>query len=165
MYCAEVANSHAKELLPHWLPLEGQKLVNASTEYPELYQALVQNTTLEPDGSTNILLPDFRGRFLRECLQGEFPGQKKDYLTALPKKTPIAFNSKGAHSHSFYSGTELMTSDHCAGHANACAGERVECSAAGSHKHEVTGGGDLETRPVSLYIDFLLRVSNPSTSP
>jgi microcystin-dependent protein len=160
MYCAAVGNGPAAALAPNWLPVEGQTLTNADDNYPELYQALTENSTLEPDGGTTVVLPDLRGFFIRACTHDEVPGQSHPFQTALPMTTPIAFDSKGDHNHTINSGTSLGTSDHCSGHDNAYGGNTVAVDSAGDHSHSVTGGGDTETRPVNLALDFLIRVKN-----
>jgi microcystin-dependent protein len=146
-----------------YLPCDGRVVATAS--YPDLF-AVIGNRfkgSSTSDGTTTFTLPDLRGYFLRGIGGTGGAGSIGDVqqdTTRLPRTafTGIA-NTAGVHTHTNACGA-YMRSD---GSPNWNSGRENDgrTSADGDHTHSVTinGGGDSETRPVNIGVQWIIRVS------
>lgn len=142
-----------------WIPCWGQAV--AAATYPDYatYVGILYGGT-----AANPALPDLRGRFPRGAgaRAGESfaVGQVLTALTALPQSGTFTLDTAGVHSHSFPNVPGWNnSSDRCKGHDNAQWNDGNGLStAAGAHSHTITGGGDAESRPTNLYLDFIVKV-------
>jgi hypothetical protein len=115
------------------------------------------------DGTTTFTLPDLRGYFLRGIGGTGGAGSIGDVQQDTTRLPRTAFtgvtNTAGIHSHTNASGA-YMRSD---GGPNWNSGRENDgrTSADGNHTHTVTinGGGDSETRPVNIGVQWIIRVS------
>ena len=71
-------------------------------------------------------------------------------------------STDGNHNHTLnYVPTDHFNSDYCAGHDNAAwNGSNVNLSQAGSHVHSVTSGGDAESRPINVALDYIIKFAD-----
>lgn len=135
----------------NWRPCHGGFL--ATQQFPALYEAI--GTTYGSDPNLGFRLPDYRGYFLRGRNRGtsndpDMPnrsiGTTEQYATAVPNNP-------------FVTHVPRLPVD-----------SNEELNAAG-HEHKVsnwtddrltqtnTGGGDAETRPTNIALDFIIRVA------
>lgn len=144
-----------------WLPCWGQS-VSAAT-YQDLDDAI--NTTYGGTGA-NFALPDLRGRFVRGAHNKPGSpvafsvGQVLTSLTAQPQSGQFSLDAGGSHSHAAPSVPGWSnSSSYCAGYDNAQWNDgSVATSSNGAHTHTVTTGGDSESRPVNLYVEYIIKV-------
>lgn len=160
-----------------WLLCDGRALLR--TEYPELFAVI---GTAHGDGGDpdRFHLPDYRGRFLR----GDAAGTKnRDFgpreisasggaasgvgsyqkdSTRLPRSKDFLTNHGGHHGHT-------INIEHTAsrnpngGQRNTVASPDTDSnhpktSQNGNHNHTVVDGGDQETRPTNIAVNFMIRV-------
>ncbi len=150
----------ANLLTQGWLPCWGQ-LVSMS-DYPDL-QGFIANL-YGGDNVTTIALPDLRGRFIRGAGGNGGPiAQVQTYATAAPSTGSFTLDDGGAHTHNFPNVPGWNNySDRCSGHSTynwnggtaATAGPQPNPT----HTHTVTGGGDGESRPINIYVDYIIKV-------
>lgn len=135
--------------------------------------------TADTDTMTNFNLPDLRGRFLRGVDQGALHdrgatarttaipmggGNAADLVgtfevdsTALPT-IPFGTSTNGNHAHS-YSRADRGPTGNGGSYFYLTGGEvGAGTGAAGDHQHSVGGGGDPETRPENLSVNYLIRL-------
>ncbi len=154
-----------------WVALRGQT-VNR-TQYPLLFAQVVRicqgpagdraAQVYQPDPTSgSFILPDLRGDFLRAADGRNFCGEELDYLTARPVTTAFTTNNTGSHTHTAPIPNDWDDSGiiHAAGHdltrANPSAPPLSQ--SAGSHSHSIAGGGDAESRPRNLSVEYLVKV-------
>ena len=121
-------------------------------------------------------VPDLRGAYLRGAgvsatgwgAVGNLPGARQEDSTARPKipfETPA---TEGAHGHRFNmhatSGdTNLTNWDQVSASGKSggwyAPGGSVEAGS-GTHKHTVSVGGDPETRPKSVFVNWILKATD-----
>ncbi len=159
-----------------WLLCNGQALTSA--QYPELYSVL--GTTwgngsggINGGGANNFNVPDLRGEFMRgadlgrNVDNGRTLGSSQDQATKAPATAFTGTtNSTGAHTHTNTAIQTPASIAHDGGDfaASACCGTyygtiTVQSSSAGDHSHTVniTGGGDAETRPRNVAMNFIIK--------
>ena len=144
-----------------WLPCTGNPIPVAT--YPELYQAI--GNTYGGD-SQNFALPDLRGYFVQGV---DYSGQAtggvgttQPYTTRLPRNTQLPFttDSQGQHRHTAPNlpdtyGECLIVAGWDMAEWNA---NQLELTtAAGAHTHTIDAGGDLETRPLNVNVDYIIK--------
>jgi len=107
-------------------------------------------------------LPDLRGLFVAGPTDIRIVGNVASFTTALPRNA-FTTSSDGKHGHTLnYVPEGHFTSDYCAGHDNAAwNGECVNVSNAGEHGHASIAGGDAETRPINLALDYIIKFADP----
>ncbi len=156
-----------------WLPCDGSAI--SRTVYAELF-AVIGTAHGGGDSKTTFNLPDYRGRFQRgvnygaandpdagsrlPATSGGAPGNQvgsvQSGATALPL-TSFTTDRAGEHNHivphlpvdnSWY---KIAGSHYGGWNPNS-----VDTSKDGNHKHTISGGGDAETRPVNLYVNYII---------
>ena len=157
-----------------WLYCNGDSI--SRTDYEELF-AVIGTANGGGDNSTTFNLPDFRGTFLRGTDQGTNRdpnasdrlaavdgGNSGDnvgsvQLSAIGQPCANLITSfDGKHIHSLKSIPVGKSSYHTGGDALANWNEGSgKTDVAGNHNHEITGGGDKETRPVNVYNYFIIK--------
>jgi microcystin-dependent protein len=149
-----------------WLPCYGQPL--DALEYGGLFEVVRH---FFGGSAGTFSLPDLRGMFVRGARTDDRPGPggtlgtSQDDRTARPSgERPFEAALTGGHGHSLnFLPTEAQRSYHSAGRTTAAFGAAdTKVDAAGEHWHTITGGGDAETRPVNLYVDFIIKFAEPA---
>jgi microcystin-dependent protein len=142
------------------------------------------------DGVNVFDFPDFRGRFIRGTSHGtprdpdrasrsasqtggnagDMVGSLQAWATGNPQQ-PFAVVNAGAHTHTCanipnqYHNAAYGASGPAAYNCMEWTGDWTSTSAAGNHSHSLLGG-DAETRPENLYLDWLIALDNlPDTPP
>jgi microcystin-dependent protein len=167
-----------------WLACDGAAY--ATEDFSDLNAWIYYN--YGGDGVSVFNVPDLRGNFLRgtnhsvgrdpDAIQrhalntggatGDATGSAQGYATALPASVKAA--SAGAHSHNI---ARIPQNDHhvALGASGPAAyncmvwTDAVTTSTTnGAHSHSVTGG-DKETRPANVYLDWLISSHNLSSAP
>ncbi len=164
----------------------GWKLCDGSAldinEHPDLYQSIGELWGYGGDGAGGqyFSLPDMRGRFLRGTSRGSTQDPNRGSRTPLGNgdsdqtgsyqnnatkrpNTNFVTNTAGAHSHTY---TRTHGFGHLSGYPrfefkNDGGGPSYSTSStsvAGNHSHTITGGGDLETRPKNVYVDYIIKL-------
>lgn len=135
------------------------------SDYQDLYNVI--GTTfnqLKIDNTKYFNLPDFRGMFLRGAdNSGRKLGSTQDWSTGIPK-IPFTTGSAGGHNHSVSGDNSTDNNDHTwtgafAGSDTQTIRFNLNTSSAGNHTHPVLGG-DSETRPINVSINFIIKVLN-----
>ena len=140
-----------------WLLCDGSTFNGAT--YLEL-QTVLGGTTL----------PDLRDKFLRgNPSSGRTLGSLQAYATARPNAA-FQTNISGYHSHwggkmEFYDDPnifaygklELTGTGWVGSNTNALKQGLAETSSNGNHSHTITGGGDSETRPVNVSVNYIIK--------
>lgn len=169
-------------------PPDGWLLCNGSTvsrtEFADLF-AVIGTLNGSGDGTTTFNLPDYRGRFHRGVdagtgrdpdaagrhaanaggVGGDSPGSIESRATAVPSGTDKKFvtNETGDHVHSVDrlptdSSWYKIAGSH---YAKWNSGTKTS-SSAGAHTHTVNGGGDVDTCPPNVYVNYLIYYGNKS---
>ncbi|MGW0995743.1 phage tail protein [Streptomyces sp. NPDC002523] len=156
-----------------WLLCDGTTV--SRDTYADLFQAI---GTLHGggDGTRTFNLPDYRGRFQRGVddgtgidpdaagrtaanpggATGDMVGSVQGTATALPTKTAFSTDSQGDHTHSVpHLPTESSHPYVSASHYAEWNDDSADSKSSGSHPHTV-GGGDLDTCPVNVYLNYLI---------
>lgn len=146
------------------------------TTYATLY-GVVGDRFGQGNGSTTFNLPDMRGRFARGWDNGVGRDPDKASRTAMAtggatgdnigsiqgqatKRPATAFttNDPGNHTHSYQlSGIGTASNnipEKSDGNSTIYNGTT---SGGGAHTHSITGGGDNETRPINVYLNFIIK--------
>lgn len=156
------------------------------TDYPELFLALGVAHG-EGDGSTTFHLPDYRGRFMRGVNAGagrdnesgsrtaanlggntgDNVGAVQDDKTRRPRSTSFTSNNTGAHTHP---GPHNVTGnpDGATDNTGSSTYNRSYwrggylnshgIPSRGNHSHSVTGGGDVESRPINAGVHYIIKL-------
>jgi len=145
-----------------WLLANGQTF--DPTAFPELAKVFPTNQ-----------LPDLRGAYLRGAGQGtngwgsaaNVVGGRQEDSTAKPK-IDFTTDRQGAHTHNLWS--RRMNAYSGAGYSPAAqtVGEGISARGVtdvsgrwmdsdGDHSHTITGGGDAETRPKTVFINYIFK--------
>jgi microcystin-dependent protein len=161
-----------------WLPCDGTSLDGTNAQYAALYAAIGTafggNTT-----SKAFNLPDLRGRFLRgvdaagtndlgaasrtAIAAGGNTGPKVGTLeasaTALPT-APFSTDMAPDHTHAPSNGGNFVVQEGAGGVQTGGNALSVVATTApaGHHSHVVTTGGDAETRPVNVAINYIIKL-------
>jgi len=171
-YAATVNPGQSIDPPAGWLLCDGSAVSRQT--YSDLFAA-IGTIHGEGDGQTTFNLPDYRGRFLRGVddgsgrdkyaaqrqapalggASGDTVGSIEAHYTAAPT-TPFGTDTQGEHSHTV---PHLPTDSswyQIAGHHYAVWNPgSVNSSPGGAHSHGITGG-DAESRPINLYVNFLI---------
>jgi len=143
--------------------------------YAELFAA-IGTTWGAGNGTTSFNLPDFRDKFLRGASATRPSGTTENYATARPT-TAFTTDSLGAHNHTEGRSEDgMMTSRYGTFDTGVSSSHRAEVvgftstighltSTAGAHSHTITGGGDSETRPVNVAIQYCVVYTGGSYLP
>jgi hypothetical protein len=148
-----------------WLACDGSP-IDAAGEPGSHLALLAQRlgTKFDPAGQ-RVLLPDLRGQFLRGAVPGTVSvGTVQGFQTALPQSTPFRTNQSGAFDPAEGQFQYLLSVD-----GTGTAKERPDNSPrepnlffAGRvrniphHSHLVDGGGDPETRPANVAVQWII---------
>ena len=164
---ASSASSGVGEILPwvadvvpiDYLPCDGRVVAVAS--YPDLHTVIGNkyNTGTAADGTTTFAVPDLRGYFLRgagankDGVDGGATGIKHADSTKRPT-IPFTTDITGAHVHRNGTGAQINSD----GAPNWPSGKDIApTDAAGAHGHTITGGGDAETAPKHIGVQWVIR--------
>ncbi|MGH2508542.1 MAG: phage tail protein [Ktedonobacteraceae bacterium] len=175
MYGGMAKGLRLSELLQlGWLLCDGQSY--PVSEYPDLYQRIKNN--FGGDANT-FYVPDLRGRFVRGTDHGRgqdpdaaqrhaiFPGGKtgdavgsvQAYATR-PPVTNILTEGVDNHTHGAphlptdYRNTPLSA---WGDNVMSWTDETRTTSSNGDHSHIVSDGGDTESRPINIYLHWLIK--------
>lgn len=158
-----------------WLPCFGQPLARADASYRSLFNAV--QYTFGGSGDT-FKPPDLRGQFIRgartsiDTGPGATLGTDQPYNTMLPLHKAetkgdslLAVAAVRGHTHTLDNvPKQSHFSYYTAGHQTAeWGGDNTLVDSAGAHWHAIVGGGDKETRPVNVYVDFIIKFAEPAT--
>lgn len=158
-----------------YLLCDGSSVLQA--QYPGLFAAI--GTSWGSADATHFNVPDLRGVFLRGVdgsrgldsdratrgssspggAVGNAVGSFESWATALPHNA-FTTDVGGSHTHSY-----VTTSLYLDNHFNNPGGmmrfgdpSTFLTSDAGAHSHAITGGGDLESRPVNAAVNYIIRI-------
>lgn len=142
-----------------WLPCTGQSI--KKSDYRSLFDVILYQFGGEND---TFMLPDLRGLFPRGAQAanaagpGAVVGTVQESSTRLPTN-PFVLQEAGEHTHTL---VNLPTGNHhtyyTAGHQTAAwRDDATATNGAGAHSHVINVGGDKETRPVNVYVDFVIK--------
>jgi microcystin-dependent protein len=159
---------------PGFLPCDGTAVSRVT--YASLFTAVGTNWGAG-DGATTFNLPDYRGAFTRGVDNGagidpDAPGRHpiepggaagdnvgsiEFYATALPPGGLLATSTAGDHNHSVSHLPNDSSWYQIAGsHYAQWNSSGTATSNDGLHSHTISAGGDSETRPVNVYVDYLV---------
>jgi microcystin-dependent protein len=125
------------------------------TTYSALFTA-ISTVWGAGDGSTTFSLPDLRDKFIRGVSATRAIAGSEASQTKLPTN-PFTTDSQGNHTH--LSNKAQGDQNYNGGSGNVWWGSVVQnqtTSAAGAHTHTITGGGDAETRPASVFVKYCI---------
>lgn len=166
---------------PNWRVCRGQSVRRA--DFPRLFAVIGTAWGQGDNPGTTFSLPDLRGVFLRGVAQGtptdpdrdsrtarnggnsgDRVGSFQGFATALPRREFATGNESTPHTHEV-TNTNARTEG---GNPNTFGDgdERGVTPTAAitmgpndrPHTHNVTGGGDQETRPVNVYVNYICKV-------
>jgi microcystin-dependent protein len=171
-----------------WLMCDGTPYAMATGAYAPLGNVISNN--FGGDGTTVFNVPDLRGRFLRgtshgvardpdrnsrfQLFQGgnvgDNTGTAQHFATAMPQ-TLFSAASTGAHNHNL---ANVPQTDHHAAYGASGIAAKFTMSWSGSggrttslvpvHEHTILGG-DHETRPNNIYVNWLIALNNLPDAP
>lgn len=165
-----------------WLPCDGAAV--SRTTYAALF-AVVGTAHGEGDGTTTFNLPDYRGRFQRGVnygasadpdassrvpatrggASGNQVGSVQTGATVLPA-VRFTTDQAGDHKHSVpHLPTDSSWYKIAGNHYATWNSGSVETSKNGNHNHMISGGGDAETRPVNLYVNYIIYTGYQTPNP
>lgn len=184
-YGAEVNQSNRAALYARgWLLCDGQSYPQTGDQ-ADLFAVIGRNFGGD---TTNFRVPDLRGLFPRgvDHQRGRDPdagsrspvgtlgaaqvGSLQTPATALPR-TAMTLSANGDHAHSctyFPAESGRVASGASGAYAKNYGdwGDGVgQTAAGGDHTHAITGGGDAETRPDNVYVNYLIKYRDPQPSP
>jgi hypothetical protein len=142
-----------------WLTCDGASY--NKDDKPALFTAL--GFSHGGDGAQMFYLPDLRGRFLRgvDGLAGIDPDAE---LRLSPQPGLSLVGNQGNRVGSVQEGaTALPTNPFVTSTSNGLAGSGCDSGSNNStyvyntHSHTITGGGDLETRPTNIYVNWIIK--------
>lgn len=170
-YAGPADNEHV--LPSSWLQCDGSSLSKA--KYPELFAAI---GTLYGDGhdgtrakTGDFNLPDYRGMFLRGVDPSKaldkgqrsgdgLVGSKEGFSTARPANNFVT-DVQGDHRHvldfEITAGRSGNDNANTVANPSRPGGPKKSTESSGAHSHNVTGGGDPETRPVNSAVTWIIR--------
>jgi microcystin-dependent protein len=146
------------------------------TTYAALFNAIGTNWGVG-DGTSTFNVPDTRGYFLRGVddginkdpnaaqrvanknggAAGEAVGSLQYYATGLPSSGKLMTSTDGAHTHDVPKLPTASSWYFIAGsHYAAWNDGGTPTSSDGAHAHTVASGGDTETRPQNLNVDYII---------
>lgn len=158
-----------------WLFCDGSAVSRAT--YSDLF-GVIGNQHGSGDGSTTFNLPDHRGQFHRGVddgtgndpdsttrtaanpggATGDLVGSVQGTATARPAGGQFTTDSQGDHVHSIdHVPTESSHSYVSASHYAAWNQGSADTDSGGGHSHSTTaGGGDADTCPINVYVNYLI---------
>ncbi len=139
-----------------WLPCTGNKLRKSDSTYSALYKLI--GTTFGSD-NLNFKLPDLRGRFVIGAGGTAAIGVVRSASATGQPTNPFATTPIGDHTHQV---TGIPTDTH---EIDVVAGwdlaennpNPTASSSAGKHSHTIISGGDAESRPLNVSVDYIIR--------
>jgi microcystin-dependent protein len=139
-----------------WLPCIGQKVKKNDPKYQALYQVI---GTIYGQDNLNFYLPDLRGYFVYGAGSSRTIGSLLGTSKTGQPSNPFATTPVGDHTHQVNGiPTDTHTIDVVAGDDFAENNPASTASTvAGKHSHAITSGGDAETRPVNVNVDYIIR--------
>jgi microcystin-dependent protein len=171
----------------HWLLCDGRPYAMATGPYSNLGGVIAAN--FGGDGINVFNVPDLRGRFLRGTSHGvqtdpdrasrfalsqggaigDQTGSAQWFATAGPQK-PFVIGNSGVHTHNL--ANVPLTDHHAAYGASGPAAyytmdwssQVVQTSSDGLHGHATLGGDD-ETRPSNIYVNWLIAANDLPDAP
>lgn len=157
-YVGDVTNmsNYADLVTDGWYPCTGGKLKLSDPNGKALYDVI--GNTFGVD-RLSYYLPDLCGRFVVGVGTNPIGTVLANSTTGSPV-TPFSTTSPGDHTHAVPTGipTDTQGIDVVAGCDTA---EHNDASVASDsqndHKHKISGGGDAESRPVNVNVDFIIR--------
>jgi microcystin-dependent protein len=156
-----------------WLLCNGDAV--SRTAYALLYAAIGDSSGFG-DGSTTFNLPDYRSRFIRGVdnganrdryaqsraasnnggNSGAQVGSVQRYYTA-PPSHPFTTDTAGDHTHAVpHLPIDRSYYNIAGSHYASWNPDSIDSSTDGAHSHTIVSGGDAESRPVNLYVNFLI---------
>lgn len=173
--------SYAGDSAPSgWLLCDGAAV--SRTTYVDLF-SLVGTRFGQGNGVTTFNIPDLRGKFLRGRdagatndpdsssrtamatggATGDAVGSVQGTATKRPN-TPFTTDNPGDHNHSNGAYSRLLKEDGLQTFNSADAGANEPnlsasgaIAAGGAHTHTITGGGDNESRPPNVYVNYIIK--------
>ncbi len=164
-----------------WLLCDGNAV--SRTTYEQLFEA-IGTSSGEGDGKTTFNLPDYQGRFLRGVDDGtqrdpnastrsanytggntgDKVGSIQEYATARPTSGELETESGGEHTHTVDHLPDDSSWYYIAGsHYAKWNSSSVKTSENGEHSHTVDSGGDAESRPENVYVNYIIYYGTTST--
>lgn len=159
-----------------WLYCDGTSV--PKKQYLDLFLAIGSNYGGTRD---EFNLPDLRGRFPRGVdsgaghdryaderppsapggLAGDQPGSVFDDRTRRPDQRPLIADDDGEHSHPVpHVPTDKNAVAVVGNHYSIWRDDSTTTGAAGSHTHEITAGGNAETRPLNKAVFFIIKYTD-----
>jgi microcystin-dependent protein len=160
-----------------WLPCDGALYLKK--EYMDLCLSILNNYGGTGGSSGSFNVPDLRGRFVRGVSynsqkdpdadsrvvsnpggnQGNSVGSLQNWATGCPHN-PFITNTDNGHAHNVSHAPVENNAYAIAGSEYGIwKGGSVNTSSAGEHTHDVTTGFDNESRPVNVYVNFIIKFS------
>ena len=162
-FAGNVIDSATSSMLSEegWLPCIGSSLNRKDPNYANLFTVIGYRFGGKDD---SFNLPDARGLFVRgaQAPESKGPGAPlgavQECSTALPSK-PFILQEAGGHNHTLVNlPKDSHDSYYTAGHQTAeWSDTDTKTNAAGAHFHTVNLGGDKETRPLNVYLDYIIK--------
>lgn len=164
-YAGNLTNTALEEL--GWRYCDGSSLDPKNSQYTELFSAI--GTCNGGDGISSFYIPDYRGRFIRGVdsganydpdantrqsaqsggASGDNPGSLQSCATGKPANPfEVSVNHVPSGDHYAYKGTNVD----------------MLCPS-GNNNFEANGGGDSESRPCNIYVQFIIKIYSTSTIP
>jgi microcystin-dependent protein len=139
-----------------WYPCTGQRLRIADPNNAPLYAAI---GSIYGGDSLYFLLPDLRGYFVVGAGGRRKVGALQSVSTTGAPVNAFAAAPVGDHTHQISCiPNDTHEIDVVAGYDMAENNSAATASTdAGSHAHTITGGGDAESRPLNVYVDYIIR--------
>ena len=158
-----------------WIPCDGRSLDKRSSAYSTLYSYIGSNYG---GNWSSFNLPDLRGTFARgvdngagndpdstDRIASKPGGNTGDQIvsaeacaTQAPSANAFTTNTTGDHNHKVPHTPIGNNAYAIAGsHYGLWTTKHTTTSTEGQHTHTVTAGGDQETRPVNLYVNYIIR--------
>jgi microcystin-dependent protein len=139
-----------------WLPCIGQKLKKNDPTYQALYQVI---GGIYGQDNLNFYLPDLRGYFVIGAGGSRNIGNVLGTSMTGQPSNPFATTPIGDHTHQV---TGIPTDTH---EIDVVAGwdlaennpNPTASTVAGNHSHAITSGGDAESRPLNINVDYIIR--------
>jgi microcystin-dependent protein len=167
-----------------WLHCDGQSY--AVSRFQDLHAAISYN--YGGDGVSTFNVPDLRGRFIRATShgaghdpdaaerpasstggsEGDSTGSAQGFATARPSK--LGLKEAGAHDHTIarvphqYHNVAYGASGPAAKDCLWWTDDTTESGTSGEHLHTVVGG-DKETRPTNVYVEWLIASDDINDAP
>ena len=138
-----------------WLGCIGQQL-DTRGEYADLFGAIGH---IYGGAGSVFQPPDLRGLFMAGPTDALPIGRILRKSTTAAPRAAFATSTDGAHAHTLHHVPEsAYLGDWCLGHwSSAWTEVSSEIVRGGAHAHSIIKGGDSETRPVNLALDYIIK--------